>query len=129
MLSLRAHLRRVSALSLAIQIAAMAGGAIAAAAPRAAVDQICTCPGGDHATCPMHHPASGTGADDAARKRCVLQNAAAPGDAALLSLGVFVGILPSAERIIVNVPFVPVPALAVRALSRADLPDSPPPRA
>jgi hypothetical protein len=152
MMSLRAHLRRLSALWLAVQIAAMAGGTLVSAAQLFASAQVCTCPGGDHQTCPMHHsqgggaqpPESSASAGESRatstataepashpdRRQCVLQNVAPPLDAALLSLTIGSGVLPltpAAFDVALSTPFIQLDARSSR--SRAELPDAPPPRA
>jgi hypothetical protein len=92
----------------------------------AAMEGECDCQdGAPGASCPMHRsPASG----DSPAANGAMRSACAPADAALLSLGLGLGILPSPSLVQVEhdvqVVFVPL----ATSLDRLELPDSPPPR-
>lgn len=89
----------------------------------------CTCPAAAHgAACPMHH------ADDrettGASRRCVIENAAAPIDIALLSLAGGGGLLPRPMIIDrIDPASEHVASLTKVPSSHTELPDAPPPRA
>jgi hypothetical protein len=92
-------------------------------------ETVCTCPAGGHSTsCPMHHDSDQSRSEKP--PQCVLQNAAAAVDVALLSLSTGGGILPQAMALDTGVGLVTsiiTPSSVVT--SRVELPASPPPRA
>lgn len=74
---------------LVCQVAALAAPVVLASA--GPVEQLCTCPGGDHDTCPMHHgQPDGQGTAQSGVAACH-----APVDVALLSMAGGVGVLPT----------------------------------
>ena len=127
--SLRAHLGRVAVLWIALQIGSAIATPLAAGLFGASlVDQICTCPVGDHQTCPMHH-GQPAGDEHSAAGRCVLRNASGGVNAALLSLAGPLGVLPvsAAAPVDDRVAVIDVPNAAVQL--RSKLPPFQPPRA
>ena len=128
----RRRIARVAMIWALLQILGIAAPLGLLAAPHAAAAPLCTCPGGDHgATCPMHHgsEAASEGASNS-EARCRLQNACASTDVALLALAGGTGVLPPVAVVIPAARLsVGVTALATVRASRAQSPDSPPPRA
>ena len=51
----RQYLSRLMCIWLLCQVVALAAPVVLVAAGATPVDELCTCPGGDHETCPMHH--------------------------------------------------------------------------
>ena len=51
----RQYLSRLMCIWLLCQMVALAAPVVLVAAGATPVDELCTCPGGDHETCPMHH--------------------------------------------------------------------------
>jgi hypothetical protein len=128
--SLRVHLQRFAKAWLTIQIVALVAAPIAARiAGGSSIAQVCTCPGGDHQTCPMHHGQTHDAADGTAAPSCVLQNAAMPIDAALLPLIGGLGVMPVVRTSVVVTSSAVVFVLPARVVTRRELPDAPPPRA
>jgi hypothetical protein len=87
----------------------------------------CDCPAdAPGAFCPMHEsPSGGSGAPRDDRS---MRSACAPSDAALLSLGLGLGILPAPtlDHVERYAPVTPSPSAV--SFDRAEFPDSPPPR-
>ena len=85
----------------------------------------CVCPGvAPGATCPMHHTTRDNG------RECLMRSASGPVDAALLSLAVTSGLPPTLVKTLVTFQSLePISATAPSAITRADRPDAPPPRA
>jgi hypothetical protein len=124
--SLRFHLRRVAAAWLAFQLVGLIGAPLAVRLS-AAVMEVCTCPGGDHQTCPMHHGQQNSSSESRS-PRCVLQNACAPDDAALLPLAGGLGVLAPVTLVSDDLQRVDMVERASHTTSRQSVPDSPPPR-
>lgn len=86
----------------------------------------CDCPDGEPGEfCPMHASPNRTTDPDG----CAMRSACAPTDAAFVSLGIGLGILPAPVSAVVHDRVAAVVPIPVSSLTRADLPDSPPPRA
>ena len=125
MMKLRRRMSWLAFAWLVCQLTVLAAPVLQAAT--AAIDDICTCPGGMGGTeCPMHHSQQTTQTTPGGP---ALRNSCAPVDAALLSLAGGLGILTQPAVVdldrtptIITV-FVSIPA------SRTELLDSPPPRA
>lgn len=122
---LRRRLSWVFAGWLLCQSAAIA--APLAIAAKSAIDDICGCPTGEGATCPMHHKQA---SNSESKSHRLLQTACMPTDVGLLSLASGTGAqLPEP---FVLTPFqhvsAAVAAPASQSVSRIDIPDSPPPR-
>jgi len=84
----RRHLSWLLSAWLVCQITALAAPVVLASS--GAVEQLCTCAGGDHESCPMHHgQADGQGTGLAGVRAC-----RAPVDVALLSMAGGAGVLP-----------------------------------
>jgi hypothetical protein len=127
--AVRLRLRVLSALWLSFQVAGLSAAPLAVHfAGTAAVEDVCTCPGGDHQTCPMHH-GQPRGSDPNDASRCALRSACAPADAALLPLAGGLGVLPGPTMIAVRPAAEAIIRPAVRSQSHLDLPEAPPPRA
>jgi hypothetical protein len=90
----------------------------------------CTCPIGDHATCPMHGAAEATPEEsEEGERHCTLRNACSTPDAALLSFSGGIGELtPRADFHVVLQQTATLDAFTATALSYSELPDAPPPR-
>jgi len=127
MASLRRHLSRLAIVWVLFQTAGIAVPLMAMHVDGAAVEVLCTCPGGDHATCPMHH---GTPPPPAQENGRTLEDACAPSDTALLALFGAPGVLPTSTSTTaldeLQDAVLPQPHHAV---SHVELPDAPPPRA
>ena len=124
----RRHLATILFGWLLFQFFAIAAPLVLTAAGTMAAEEICTCPGGsanDNA-CPMHHR---EGPQSRNASRCMMQNACAPLDAALLSLARGAAVLPqrTSLQILTVQRAVPIPDVPLD--SRTEVPDSPPPRA
>jgi hypothetical protein len=65
---------------------------VLAAAGASPVEELCTCPGGDHETCPMHH---GRSTEEGSAPVCAMTSSCAPADVALLSFAGGIGVLPA----------------------------------
>ena len=92
MRTVRRHLSWLLRAWLLCQVVALAAPVAMAGTGSVPVDEICTCPGVDHDTCPMHH-----GTTDAGQSAlCGMHSAAAPLDVALLSMAGGAGVMPSA---------------------------------
>src|SRR5262249_60184213 len=127
---LRPVRRRLSwliAVALMLQFGAVMAPAVLGAAG-IDIEDVCTCPTAtDGATCPMHHGKTSQSTDSS--NRCALKSAAAPSALALLMFESGAGIVPPAHTLNVSVESSDFsPARDVRVSSRAELPDSPPPR-
>ena len=99
---------------------------MAAASATVAEDGLCTCPGGDHATCPMHHASSVR----SARGECRMQATATPSDAPIVSMAFGLGLpTTSALGVVAPAPQSARCAVVVSPLaSRGTPPEPPPPR-
>jgi hypothetical protein len=90
-------------------------------------DEACDCPLLPGQACPMHRGAKHDSRPDTT---CKLRSAFDGPDAALFSLSGGSGILPAPTRPVgALVPGAIVPPLTTSAISRASLPEAPPPRA
>lgn len=89
---LRRRLSWLLSVWLACQLVALAAPAALVAAGSTPVEELCTCPGGDHDTCPMHH---GSSPEQPSSGSSAVTGSCAPADAALLSFAGGVGVLPS----------------------------------
>lgn len=124
---MRPLLRSLASVWLACQLAGFAAAPLALclgpASAAADVEDAC-CPGiAPGQMCPMHHTREGT-------RQCVLRNACASSSAALLTLFGGLGLLPSSAESSTVVAVSPLgPAPSSERIVRADLPESPPPRA
>ncbi|HUR34787.1 MAG TPA: hypothetical protein VM032_13385 [Vicinamibacterales bacterium] len=122
---IRHHLSWLLCGWLACQLTALAAPVVLAAAGAAPVEELCTCAGGDHETCPMHH--GGPTAPDGASP-CAVSASCVPGHIALLSMAGGAGILPSAITVTRQTASAPVsiadPSAERFVLTR----DTPPPR-
>ncbi len=110
---------------LACQVVALAAPAVLAASGSTPVEELCTCPVGDHESCPMHH---GTPADTDADTLCVMKACCAPVDVALLSMAGGTGVLPSAIALDRPQPSAHVIAFHHVAVDTPVSHDTPPPR-
>jgi hypothetical protein len=122
---LRRRLSWLLSVWLVCQVVALAAPAALAAAGSMPVEEICTCPGGDHETCPMHHgssPEQRSSSDSAVTGSC------APADAALLSFAGGVGVLPSAVDIVTPQPVSSIHVPPQTTLDQRVPHDTPPPR-
>jgi hypothetical protein len=122
---LRQHLSWLLLVWLSCQTFALSAPVVLAAAASAPVEELCTCPGGDHETCPMHH---GTQSAAPGAPVCGATACCAPVDVALLSLAGGAGILPD----LVGLPLSLVASdVAVSSPVLSDIAashDTPPPR-
>jgi len=118
---LRQHLSIVLFGWLFIQLSALAAPVVLVAAG-APAEELCTCAGGDHETCPMHHGSSQSASTCAMRSTC------APTNIALLSLSAGAGVLPQATSLEPESVSAPIGLRQPHLLVRAVLSDSPPPR-
>jgi hypothetical protein len=125
---MRPLLRSLASVWLACQLAGFAAAPLAVclgpAAPAVADVEDACCPGiAPGQMCPMHHTREGT-------RHCVLRNACASSSAALLTLFGGLGLMPpSAESLTVFAVSPLASAPSSERIVRADLPESPPPRA
>jgi hypothetical protein len=119
MCTVRRHLSWIVGAWLVCQV-----GIVAAAPLLLTVDDLCTCPTAvPGASCPMHHAHQNTG-------ECTVKSAAPVSAVTLASMIGGVGVMPPVQTI--STPVVPaglLPALAAAVISRAERPESPPPRA
>jgi len=127
MRSVRTRLPWLLAIALMLQL----GGIVAPVVLSAAgvdVEDVCTCPDATHgATCPMHH--GKTTGSERPSNNCAIRNASAPTAFGLLTLISGTGILPPGNAIHVTVQSSVIQSVSGSSLiSRAELPDSPPPR-
>jgi len=90
---IRRHLTWLLFVWLACQMSALAAPIVLAAVGSAPVEELCTCTGVDHDTCPMHHR---TAADSAQSQVCEMSSCCAPVDVAFLSMAGGAGVLPAA---------------------------------
>ena len=118
----RRHLSIVLFGWLFIQLSALAAPVVLAAAGAPSAEELCTCAGGDHETCPMHHGRSQSASTCNMHSRC------APTDVALLSIVAGTGVLPQIVSVAPVSVSASVPLAESQPLARAVLPDSPPPR-
>jgi hypothetical protein len=119
---MRRVLRSLACVWIACQLAAIAAP-IALACDAFGIDQVSCCPGiGPGQICPMHHKTASS------RSTCRLESACGHHDTMLLTM-IGVGILPPAAASIASSPIANrVDTLAASTLSRASVPDLPPPR-
>ena len=125
--TVRQRLSSVLSLMLVFQLVGIIAP-LALSAAGGSIIEVCTCPGGTHATtCPMHHGKDGGSSNDS--NRCAMRSASAPTDLFLLTLGTGAGILPSLNSFnVVDEPSA-IPVNTVSSVrSQAAFPDSPPPR-
>ncbi|MDR1989647.1 MAG: hypothetical protein LBQ09_05390 [Acidobacteriaceae bacterium] len=110
---------------LLVQLAGAVTPVVLMAADAIAGEQ-CTCPLGDHATCPMHHSTAMPKPDTG---QCAMKSTCAPMDAALLGMagGIGVLVMPSTVHITLQ-QTATVADLAAPVVARVELPDAPPPR-
>lgn len=122
---LRRRLSWLLSVWLACQLVALAAPAALVAAGSTPVEELCTCPGGDHDTCPMHH---GSSPEQPSSGSSAVTGSCAPADAALLSFAGGVGVLPSVLDLFTlqTVSAIDVPPQAT--LEPAVSHDTPPPR-
>jgi hypothetical protein len=118
-------LRSVAVVWLTCHLGAVCVAAVAACCPPAhhADQQAECCPGvGPGQVCPMHHTTEG-------KPECVMRSTCGHSDAALVSLAGGVGLPPHFSTTPVTLQSLDtMSAIAPSALSRAEHPDSPPPR-
>lgn len=95
------------------------------AATGATAEELCTCPGGDHETCPMHH---GQANPDGTTALCGMRAGCAPIDIALLSLAGGAGVLPTPVHVVLLRAQSAVVTLEPAEVSLAVPHDTPPPR-
>jgi hypothetical protein len=121
----RRRLSTLLSLWLVCQVIALAAPVVLAATGSTVVEELCTCPGGDHETCPMHH---GRQAEAPGPAICGMSSCFAPVDVALLSMAGGAGILadPPAAPLLTATPVIalPDPVSFDIAITR----DTPPPR-
>jgi len=86
----RRHLSWLLSAWLVCQVTALAAPVVLATS--GAVEELCTCAGGDHETCPMHHGTQGDGQDTSPTGVGACH---APVDVALLWLAGGAGVLPT----------------------------------
>jgi hypothetical protein len=119
--------RRISRLALGwllCQSAVMAVPILQTTTFLAVASELCTCPGGVGGTdCPMHHPHKTT------ESKTTVRNACAPLDAALLSLGTGMGVLPEPAALARDRTTILVAVSDSRSIVRPEPIDAPPPRA
>jgi hypothetical protein len=108
------------------QLVALAAPAVLAAAGSAPIEQICTCPGGDHETCPMHHGGAST---QPSTNDCAMTSRCAPSDVALLSLAGGLGVLPAVVTVASPQTVAAVVPHAGPSFDVSVPGDTPPPRA
>jgi hypothetical protein len=123
---LRRRLSWLLSLWLIGQLVALAAPAVLAAAGSTPVEQLCTCPGGDHETCPMHH---GTASTQPPTSDCAMSSRCAPADVALLSMAGGIGVLPVAVTIATPQTVLTVAPHAHPTLDLSASLETPPPRA
>jgi hypothetical protein len=126
MVFVRRHLSWVIGAWLACQVAGIAAAPVTFCCKGVPTshDETECCPGLEPGqVCPMHHTVAG-------KRECKMRNAAAPADAALMSLAGVIGLVP-ADTSAVNAFELRevVGALTATAIRRTTPPDSPPPRA
>jgi hypothetical protein len=124
MVLVRRRLPWLLSLWLVCQCVGLAAPIVLAAAGSAPVEELCTCAGGDHETCPMHH---GTQTDGTAAP-CGVRAACAPVDVALLSMAGGAGVLPAPIQFNLPCSESPVIAFEPSATALAVPHDTPPPR-
>jgi hypothetical protein len=110
---------------LAFQGTALAAPVVLAIAGSAPAEELCTCPGGDHETCPMHH---GQKANSPTSATCGMRSVGAPTDVALLSMAGGVGLVPESAVIPLRLQSSTILASELRALDLSIPHDTPPPR-
>ena len=119
MCTVRRHLSWIVGAWLVCQV-----GIVTAAPLLLTVDDLCTCPTAiPGAACPMHHAHHNAG-------ECTLKSAAPVSALTLASMIGGVGVIPPVQTI--STPIVTaglLPALPAAVISRAERPESPPPRA
>jgi hypothetical protein len=110
---------------LAFQGIALAAPVALAVAGSAPVEELCTCPGGDHETCPMHH---GQKANSPISAVCGMRSLGAPTDVALLSMAGGLGLVPEFFAITPQLRSSTIPPGERRVLDVSIPHDTPPPR-
>ena len=123
----RLHLSRLMCIWLLCQVVALAAPVVLAAAG-SPVEELCTCPGGDHETCPMHHGTQSDPSDTPAPAVCGIKACSSPVDVALLSMAGGAGVLSSSAQF--DCPLVTAPVV-IQEPSSFDQPaphHTPPPR-
>src|SRR5262245_2396862 len=123
----RRRLSWLIAISLLLQLSAIATPVVLTAAGFD-IEDVCTCPTATHgATCPMHH--GKTSDSHESTNRCAIKSAAAPSALALLTFTSSASIVPSAHVLHVSVQSSALHLTGNTGFSsRTELPDSPPPR-
>jgi hypothetical protein len=121
----RHHLTWMLCVWLGCQASALAAPAVLAALGSAPIDELCTCTGDDHTTCPMHgsqhHPQD--------PDTCRLHSSGVPVDAALLSMASGAGVLPRVvDHAVAAVPPSRVVTAEFPALDTDLARSTPPPR-
>jgi hypothetical protein len=122
------RVRLVAGVWLVLQVAALAAAPISSssnpAAPPAAHHDANCCPGiAPGQVCPMHHTREGG-------RTCTMSGGCRTGDIALLSLTFALGVpTPSVHALHLTLTSDCVPSLVPARIVRAELPESPPPRA
>jgi hypothetical protein len=122
---LRQHLSWMLFIWLAFEGTVLAAPVVLAAAGSMPVEELCTCPGGDHETCPMHHGQESDASDLAV---CSMCSVGGPMDMALLSMAGGVGLLPESAGVPLQLRSSMIPASEFRARDLAVPHDTPPPR-
>lgn len=95
---IRQYLSRLMCIWLLCQVVALAAPVVLVAAGASSVEELCTCPGGDHETCPMHHGTQSDPSDRPAPGVCGIKACSSPVDIALLSMAGGAGVLSSAAQ-------------------------------
>jgi len=124
MKTVRHHLTWLLRAWLLCQMVALAAPVALASIGSVVVEELCTCTGGDHETCPMHH-----GTPDAGQSAlCGMRSAATPLDVALLSMAGGTGVMPSAVFLVRPVTAAPVTFEESATIDLVIPHDTPPPR-
>lgn len=92
---IRQYLSRLMCIWLLCQVVALGAPVVLVAAGATPVEELCTCPGGDHETCPMHHGTQSTAPDSTV---CGMKACSSPVDIALLSMAGGAGVLSSSVQ-------------------------------
>ena len=95
---IRQYLSRLMCIWLLCQMVALAAPVVLVAVGATPVDELCTCPGGDHETCPMHHGTQSDPSDRPAPGVCGIKACSSPVDVALLSMAGGAGVLSSTAQ-------------------------------
>ena len=124
----RRHMSWLLSIWLVCQVTALAAPVVLASSGAGTVDELCTCPGGDHETCPMHHGTQSDPSDRPAPGVCGIKACSSPVDVALLSMAGGAGVLWSSAQFEYPLGTAPVFIQEPASLDQPAPNHTPPPR-